>query len=442
MIERSRDHFTQDDNQHHVRFYLNFYLSKYGFLPPQLTGKPDAGLGIIVVIPCFNEPDLVSSLQSIASCETPSCHVEVITVINCGEHHADPIKKQNQLTLEEAQRWSKNQDQSRISFHFIHLDNLPKKHAGVGLARKIGMDEAVARFDKMGKDGIIVCFDADSLCDSNYLIEIEKHFEKFPKAPGCSIRFEHPLSGAESDVIYQGIAQYELHLRYYNQALRFCNLPYAFHTVGSSMAVRSSAYQKQGGMNKRQAGEDFYFLHKIIRLGNFTELNSTRVIPSPRISDRVPFGTGKAIGDYVSDSREVLETYNFKSFVLIREFVAELPQLYELDPVQLPLLQFSSTEAKVLLRFFESENLLSDLREIRKNSPTEAAFVKRFWNWFDAFRVLKLVHFLRDELYPNQPVTEATLSLLRASGITTSGASATDLLLLFREIEAASDWGN
>ena len=88
-----------------------------------------------------------------------------------------------------------------------------------------------------------------------------------PRSPGCSIYFEHPLHGPLEPKVYEAIAAYELHLRYYVQALRYAAFPYAHHTIGSSMAVRADAYAKQGGMNKRQAGEDFYFLHKIIPLG-------------------------------------------------------------------------------------------------------------------------------------------------------------------------------
>jgi len=140
---------------------------------------------------------------------------------------------------------------------------------------------------------------------NRFFAEIEKHFEQHSNTPGCSIYFEHPIAGNEFEAnIYEGIINYELHLRYYYQALKYCGLQYAFHTVGSSMVVRSSAYQKQGGMNKRKAGEDFYFIHKIIALGNFSELNSTVVYPSPRISDRVPFGTGKAIGDWIEQELE------------------------------------------------------------------------------------------------------------------------------------------
>lgn len=415
---------------------MNFYLKKYSFLHAQLTDEPDSDLGLIVVIPCFNEPDLVSSLKSLAACDLPQKKTEVIVVINSGERHSEEIKNQNRKSLSGMNDWLKNIDQKSISFKSIWVDNLPAKHAGVGLARKIGMDEAVARFDKIGHDGIIVCFDADSQCDRNYLTEIESHFKKNPKSPGCSIYFEHPIEGAEhTSEIYQAITEYELHLRYYNQALRFCKLPYAFHTVGSSMAVRSSAYQKQGGMNKRKAGEDFYFLHKIISLGNFTELNSARVVPSPRVSDRVPFGTGKAIGDYVSKKENGYQTYNFKSFVLIKEFVENIPLLFKSDFENLTWSDQNKVGSAYLLKFLESENLAGSLLEIRKNSPNVESFIKRFYVWFDAFRVLKLVHYLRDETFQNLPVNTESKLLLKNFGLNSPVTNSGSLLNIFRSYE-------
>ena len=52
-------------------------------------------------------------------------------------------------------------------------------------------------------------------------------------------------------------------------------------------------------MNRKKAGEDFYFLQKLFDAGHFSECNTTRVIPSPRPSDRVIFGTGPAIREYL-----------------------------------------------------------------------------------------------------------------------------------------------
>ena len=413
---------------------MNFYLNKYGFCEPQVTEQPNPDLAMIVVIPCFNETDLISSLKSLYNCDLPDTNVEVITVVNAGIKYNDDVKLQNLKTLKEAQDWANIHNTENLKFHFIINNELPKKHAGVGLARKIGMDEAVSRFDTLGIDGTIVCFDADSDCDKNYLVEIENHFKTHPKTPGCSIHYEHPIEGVEFDeLIYKGIINYELFLRYYNQALIHCNFPFAFQTVGSSMAVRSSIYQKQGGMNKRKAGEDFYFIHKIIALGEFTNLATTKVIPSPRISDRVPFGTGKAIGDWIETKADTYSTYDFRIWSILKSFVEIIP---ELQSKNLSNLDFhSNTEHKHFIQFLNENEFENGLIEIRKNSTDSTSFLKRFFVWFNAFRVLKVVHFLRDNQYNNKPIFEEAKTLAGTLGFYNSEINETELLKTYRLVE-------
>jgi len=294
----------------------NPYLSKHSFTAQLIAEPPSDNLALVVVIPCYNEPNLIASLQSLKKCELPSSDVEVIVLINSAENESGEVLEQNRESFHQAKEWAELNSLNGLRFFILNQTGLPKKHAGVDLARKIGMDEAVRRFEQAGNpNGIIVCFDADSLCDTNYLVELEKHFRKNPKTPACSIYFEHPLEGTEfSKEVYDGIANYELHLRYYVNALKYAAYPYAFQTIGSSLAVRSDVYQKQGGMNRRKAGEDFYFLSKVMHLGNFSELNSARVIPSPRSSHRVPFGTGKAIGDWLKNGSTELPSYNLQIF--------------------------------------------------------------------------------------------------------------------------------
>jgi len=152
---------------------------------------------------------------------------------------------------------------------------------------------------------------------------------------------------------------------------------------------------------------------KIIDLGNFTELKTTRVIPSPRVSNRVPFGTGRAVGDFLLAGETIRKTYSLQSFEWIRKFVSELDRLYVCELSELPLIANDSDHGLTSLRFFEMEGLPVALQEIRKNSPSPEAFLRRFLKWFDAFRVLKLVHYLRDSLYPDVPVIQAAGELLR-----------------------------
>jgi glycosyltransferase involved in cell wall biosynthesis len=376
------------------------YFQRFGFCGGQITSPPHHDLKIVVVIPCYNESDLLGTLSSLKECQAAGSAVEVIVVINSGDDGPQDVLKRNRCTYEEALAWSAEASEPRLQFHILNFPALPARHAGVGLARKIGMDEAVRRLDKAGNldAGVIVGLDADCTCATNYLVAIERHFVASPATPGCSLYFEHPLDGSERREVYEAAATYELHLRYYIEALRYAQFPHAFHTVGSCMAIRAQVYMEQGGMNKRQAGEDFYFLHKIIQLGGFSELSATTVYPSPRASDRVPFGTGKAVAEHLSGKAPV--TYALDAFVDMREF---LRAVFTSEPNQIP------ESASALM---EQQRFPNVLDEIRKNTSTPAAFQKRFFRWFDGFKAMKLVHHLCERSYGRRPVYQEAERLL------------------------------
>ncbi len=404
---------------------MNYYLNRYSFREQLIEQKPNADLGIVVVIPCCNEPNLTASLQSLYDCEKPNCSVEIIVVINASEKAEESVLSPNRTTFLEAEAWEKEHE-DKFQFFFIEENNLPKKHAGVGLARKIGMDEAVRRFDLANNhQGVIACFDADALCETNYLVELEQHFNQHPKSPACSIHFEHPIKGGLfEEKIYDGIMQYELHLRYYKNGLAYANLPYAFHTIGSSMAVRSEAYQKQNGMNKRKAGEDFYFLQKLIPLGHFTEIKTTKILPSPRVSDRVPFGTGKAMQSWLDDDKVEMLSYNIKSFVDLKTFAQAVPELFNGEN-KLP----KSVQAFLATIYFD-ENLTN----ILKNSKSETHFTEVFFKWFNAFKVLKYMHFARDNYYPDVSIYDGANGLLKMLDKPSENSNV-ELLLAYRKMD-------
>src|SRR5436190_5869715 len=386
------------------------YFRRFGFCERLIATPPRSDLGIVVVIPCFNEPDLIGSLESLWLCARPECSVEVIVIVNSPAGCGEEIRWQNQATLKTAAEWIAQHRHPRLTFHTLHFPRLPAKQAGVGLARKIGMDEALRRFDDLGRtEGIIVGYDADCRCETNYLTALERHFQANPQSPGCSIYFEHPLKGPLLSQIYGAIAAYELHLRYYVQALRYAGFPHAHHTIGSCMAVRTDAYRKQGGMNRRKAGEDFYFVHKIIPLGGFADLTSTTVYPSPRPSDRVPFGTGKAVGEVLSGRQ--MKTYPLEAFLDLKQLIDRVPEFYQEGYLELLVALPQSVRG-----FLAEEQFADVLAEIRHNTSSEAAFRKRFFCWLDGFRAMKFVHHARDGFYVEGNVEEQTARLLVKSG--------------------------
>jgi len=410
---------------------MKSYLAKHSLFAPQISVAPRSDLKISVVIPCFNEPDLIRTLNSLWQCERPQCAVEVVVVINSPENSPPEIVDRTAKTLADATEWIENHTDSKLRFFTLFHQALPAKDAGVGLARKIGMDEAVARFELLQNPlGVIVGYDADSLCDSNYLCEIERHFTENQKTTGCSIHFEHPTEGAEhSPEVYRRIVQYELYLRYYRQALLQIGFPFAFHTIGSSFAVRAAVYAKQGGMNKKKAGEDFYFLQKVIPLGNYTELNTTRVIPSPRPSDRVPFGTGAAIQKLIQDADCEYYTYNPNAFQDLKLFFELKSSFFKTENQNLQLIM---AKLPVSVRDYLLENQFETaLAEINANSPNLKTFEKRFFLWFNAFRVLKYLNFAHEKHFAKVPVRVAANQWLSLE----SEISEIELLLVYRKLD-------
>lgn len=412
---------------------MTHYLQNYTLFPPLIRNKPSLNLGLIIVIPCYDEDFLLLSLMSLKKCEMPLCDVEVIVVINESETESEEVSEKNMATYEQATKWASQNNTPRLKFHILYQDSLPKKHAGVGLARKIGMDEACWRFQKIRNPrGVIAGFDADSRCDENYLVALADHFQRKTKVQAASIYFEHPTQGVDfEEDVYGAIVLYELHLRYFINAQKWAKFPAATQTIGSSLAVRCQSYQEKGGMNKRKAGEDFYFIHKFTPHGKFSEITNTRVIPSPRPSHRVPFGTGKAVRETIDQKAGYL-TYHPKSFEALKAFLKLVPKFYEAPKEEVD--DLISQLPKGVLEFLESVKFESKLAEIQSNTTNLSNFKSRFFQWFNAFQVMKFLHYLRDHYYENVEVNEAAQWLLKELKIGTDREQNSRTLLdIFRK---------
>lgn len=392
--------------------FADFYFERQREFQVEIDNNPSRNLKYIVVIPCYYEFEILASLNSIWISKRPKFSIEVIIVINSSEDSDKKILDQNKKTYNEVKDWIKSHEDSLLRFFVLNEQNLPKKFAGAGLARKIGMDQAIFRFNSLDQiKGVIISIDADAKLSSNYFIELEKHFNRFPKTNVVTTYFEHPIEGQEfKNEVYDAITIYELYLRYYKQALNYTGFPYSHYTVGSCFAVNAKTYVKQGGMNRKQAGEDFYFLHKVFPLGNIFELNTICVYPSSRLSDRVPFGTGPMVKSIIESGEEDFSTYNLDSFIELKSFFEVVNDLFNI----------SSEELKILLdklpgcitEFLNKNDIDKAIQEINENSSNIKTFTKRFFDWFNAFRVLKFLNFAHEEYYKKQPLLNETDKLL------------------------------
>jgi glycosyltransferase involved in cell wall biosynthesis len=412
---------------------IDLYLKRYAWPATLFGSKPSSNFCLSVIIPSYEETELLKTLEQLRQNEEPGADVEVMVIINQSEDCNDSTSEANRVTYEAAMHFTKQTMPGWLKFHIFWIQDLPVKHAGVGLARKIGMDEALKRIRETGNvnKGVLVCLDADCLIDKNYLKTIAIHFVKHPTSPGCSINFKHQK--AENNQIQSAIDAYELHLRYHVHALRYCRFPHAYYTIGSSMACRAEAYALAGGMNRRKAGEDFYFLHKIIPRGNFTEIKETTVYPSPRASHRVPFGTGRAVSKQINQNGPFL-TYNWKSFDPLRQFIDLVPQFRQMTSfgisetikgLPVPIAQF-------LLQIDASRQIQNILQKTNRAE----SYQKAFYQWFNGFTVLKYLHFVRDHFYEDEPINQAANTLLHVLGkVEDENREITELLCIFKRMD-------
>ncbi|MCU4175705.1 glycosyltransferase [Carboxylicivirga sp. N1Y90] len=386
-----------------------------------------------VVIPVYLEEDyLFDTLKSLeVAASSVAEFIEVVLVFNYASSAPVSIKTR-QAALYESIKSQKDQFSESYTLSLIKAFNLPDKRAGAGLARKIGMDYAAYTFVNAANfTGPIISLDADCKVESNYFTEVLKVFKQ-NKTKACTIYFEHPiddLSSAQSEAIMQ----YELHLRYYKQALQWTEFPYAYHTVGSCFAVSAEYYIRAGGMPRKQAGEDFYFLQKVIPMGHFTELNTTCVYPSSRTSERVPFGTGPSVATLM-EANEEYYSYNWQAFVDLKAFFCEKEKMYRISNESYT--DLLNDLSGPLRSYLLNSDFYSELESLNQNCSSIEVFNKRFFAIFNAFKVVKYLNYVHVHFFEKVPVFDLALDFLESSGKETEGLDDTQsLLLYFRQIE-------
>lgn len=377
--------------------FADRYLEK-NRISALITENPEADLGISVVIPCFREPGVLQTLRSLLACSLPGCKVEVIVLINHSEAALEETKNQNRTTRKEIDGWILANQREGIHFYAAGPLELKKKWAGAGLARKSGMDEAIRRFNVLKRpDGVIVSLDADTLVEENYLVEIENHFRHNPEQVGATIAFAHQTEGLEGKHL-EGIQLYEEYMNYYKTALDYTGYPWPMFTVGSAFAVKAEAYVKRGGMNRRQAGEDFYFLQNLAHFGHVGQITGTAVHPSARISDRVPFGTGPVLQKWMKGEEDLTQTYNFQAFADLKQFFRLQNKLFKISENEFQHLMDNLPSS--VKAFLNEGNFWLEIQDLNVNCSTLSAFQKRFFQKFNAFKILKFLNFSHGKYYP------------------------------------------
>jgi hypothetical protein len=420
------------------------YLRQYA--EPEITALPDLLEALpdlqpwanVMVIPACNES--AGFLRSPPPCGGRSL---LILVVNEADSASEQVSRTNQALAESVRErfdlnWQSSSEYIGFGLNLFRDSSAPQDillvdrfsagrqlpvKGGVGQARKIGVDLAASLIhSKQILSGWIHCTDADVHLPDTYFTCSQAASNSLAGIAALVYPFRHldvPSQTTSKNVIL-ATQLYELSLRYYVAGMRYAHSPYAFHTIGSTMAVSAHHYAKVRGFPRREAGEDFYLLKKLAKVGSVLDpgigADCDPVEIEARKSDRVPFGTGAAVIK-ITDLQDPVRDFRFYDpavFELLRLWLSSLPAIWSSGSTQLDARMFPGRDQDEVAKSEHEtdvmrDSLLSVLKIIKteqalahafRQSKDLAQFTRQMYTWFDAFRTLKLVHGLRDSCLP------------------------------------------
>ena len=370
--------------------------------PWRIHPEPGRTFAQAVVIPALAEREnLPAVLDSLAAQDAAeSARTLVLVVVNQRDDHGPEIAQDNADSLRFLHEMAaKHPCTVGIIDAASPGSRLPPKQ-GVGLARRIGMDAALAHLELDGPVPPLMCsLDADSPVAPRYLTALREAFGG-ERQMAAVIGFEHPKDGPNASAIIE----YEAFLHNFVQGLRWAGSPYAFHTIGSAFVCTAEAYALADGMPQRQAGEDFYFLQKLAKAVPVKSIEEVLVYPAARTSWRVPFGTGARITQRIEPGAKPIRAYAPSSYRVLRDWLhamTEHPQAAAEEQMQR-----AAALDPALPGFLDQIRFASTwTRWQQAPLPPERAGA-RIHTWFDGFKTLKLLHHLRDHGHPMVSLNE------------------------------------
>jgi hypothetical protein len=399
---------------------LEDYLEKYSAGQNwNLVAGDIENISQVVVIPAYAEKEMLfSTLVSLA--QNPSSSLEYSLVLCVINNKSDTPPEQisnNQTTIEYLDALVRKKELAKLNFDqkiypqllkiadtklklgYIDASSkgceIPKSDGGVGMARKIGMDMALRLLKNSSSEKkLILSLDADTLVQTNYLTAIKNYFTEKIKTAVVAYEHQMPVNYDEQ----AAICGYEIFLRYWVLGLKYAKSPWAFHSIGSTIITSTDAYLKVRGMNRREAGEDFYFLNKLAKIGGIDYIRDTCVFPSARSSSRVPFGTGKAVERFLSGQTQEYLLYNPQIFTVISQWLEFMNNALFMHEDEI-LIQ--AQRINPALNYFLVDCRFTDAwTKIRRNAKEEKTIRHHFNDWFDGFKTFKLINYLTRTVFP------------------------------------------
>lgn len=396
------------------------YLSRYASPEVAIAGAFGERYRSVLIVPAFREAAGLLS-QYRAALGSARGRVLVIVVVNAAAPAAVeswPVHRELLMDLRgESPRQISTSPPAWLGHHELwdvlsidraHPDTCFPERQGVGLARRIGCDLALALHAAGRLDmPYFYCTDADAELPAGYFDD--PLLDTRAACSAITFGFWH-VPGDDPD-IDAATALYELGLRYYVLGLAHAKSPFAFHAFGSAMAVEAGAYAAVRGFPKRLAGEDFYLLDKLAKVAPIRRDHQHTVRLRSRASLRTAHGTGVAAVKLAKELHTgTAPFYNPQIFSLLGAWLRALDDFAEgrdVERARALVLADAGAQARSLDGALLELRAWTSLELAARQTPDDRALRRRLHTWFDGFRTLKLVHGLRSRGLASVPFREA-----------------------------------
>jgi hypothetical protein len=398
------------------------YFARYAEPEARLAANLSGSYSACLVVPvCGEAPSLLDGFQ--VALEQAAGRVLLVLVVNAtesanAETHACNRQLRGALELRFPERRSLREvgvsaeatlgRAARYDVLWLDRANpgayIPERE-GVGTARKIGGDFAAALWAR----GQIACpriasSDADVTLPSDYFATLGSAPAETERSAAWLWPFRHEAGGDAG--IDQATVLYEISLRYYVLGLAAARSSYAYQSIGSTLCVDAPAYLSVRGFPKRAAGEDFYLLDKLAKVGPLRRISASPVRIRARASDRVPFGTGQRTQEIAQEAAagSELALYSPRTFAALTAVIAGLDDFAaSADPGALSraLERRVPDLAAPARQVLERLGVFAALHSAASQAPAGRVLRRRVHTWFDALRTLRFIHGMRDLCLPS-----------------------------------------
>lgn len=375
--------------------YADEFLKKNKTKTPAPTEQPH--YSHVLIIPAYNENTAFVRRLVMQDFEGVK---KLLAIVIINQPRSTPsFTRLNQRLSDYIQSLTLNK-----SIQFLVIEAFVATKHGVGFARKLGCDVALQLMASHHiKNSWLYCSDADATLPSNYFTPLlnENYSALVYDFRHQYDQEDHELNWAQK-CIENATQAYEKSLYYYRDCLASAGSPYAYSTIGSCIAAHPEYYAQARGFPLKNAGEDFYLLNKLNKLKPVKPV-AIKILLKPRISQRVPFGTGPAVSKRLYSA--ALE-YHPECFNALKIWLAAIPQLNTQNTLSIERLQLELSLPNDIKEGLRNIGIATLLEHIQKQAKNETQVQRMCFEWFDAFKTLKFIHHLTEHFYPKVPLEE------------------------------------